>query len=55
MAHDPDCPRYGWADEPALTRHCTCCDHNDAVMRALDDGTEPPTYVYDCPHCGQTV
>ena len=22
--HDTDCPRYGWADDPALARHCTC-------------------------------
>jgi len=24
MNHTPACPRYGWADDAALDRHCTC-------------------------------
>lgn len=23
-AHATTCPRHGWADDPALDRHCTC-------------------------------
>lgn len=22
--HRPDCPRFGWAEDPALIGHCTC-------------------------------
>jgi hypothetical protein len=22
--HAPTCPRFGWADDPALAHHCTC-------------------------------
>ena len=57
--HRPECPRYGWAEEPALASHCTCpsapatpAPEDTPTMNTHTDHHMPAVTDLTCNDCG---